>query len=153
MDHGGRTSSSDRRNHIDDCPGLFLRTEQAIVWRERCHKAQNGCISPHMAMHSSPSWYPARGAVFTNASAARHRLVTRRSYSQRMNHLQSDLVPELQIAPMYRVVLTLHGERTIVRVERELTEPDPDHPGQRRRAHPAMTDLEFFGAEIPPGGQ
>src|SRR5262249_17498078 len=106
---------------LDDGPGSFSENGAGIVWRERCHKAQNGCISPHMAIQSSLSWYPARGAVFTNASVSRHRLVTHRSYSQRMNQLQSDLVPEIQIAPMYRVVLMLHGERTIEqRLERRV---------------------------------
>ncbi len=41
------------------------------------------------------------------------------------------------------------GLRTIVRVERELREPDPDHPGHTRRMHPPVTDLTHFGEEVP----
>jgi len=45
--------------------------------------------------------------------------------------------------------ITFDGSRTIFRFSRELTEPDPTRPGQRRRAHPPLTDLTHFGVEIP----
>ena len=50
-----------------------------------------------------------------------------------------------------RPAVRITGTRTIVRIQREVTEEDPDHPGQRRRAHPPITDLTHFGAELPPG--
>jgi hypothetical protein len=45
--------------------------------------------------------------------------------------------------------LLAHGRRTVLRVERELREPDPNQPRRTRRVHPAMTDPAHFGAEIP----
>lgn len=45
--------------------------------------------------------------------------------------------------------LTGTGRRTILRVERELREPDPANPGRTRRMHPAITDLTHFGEEVP----
>ena len=41
------------------------------------------------------------------------------------------------------------GRRTILRIERELREPDPARPGRTRRAHPPVTDLTHFGEEVP----
>lgn len=41
------------------------------------------------------------------------------------------------------------GRRTILRVERELREPDPNNPGRTRRLRPAVTDLAHFGEELP----
>ena len=41
------------------------------------------------------------------------------------------------------------GRRTILRIQRELREPDPAQPGHRRRAHPPVTDLTHFGEEVP----
>lgn len=50
-----------------------------------------------------------------------------------------------------RRLWTIHGtaRRTILRVERELREPDPTQPGRTRRMHPAITDLTHFGEEVP----
>ena len=41
------------------------------------------------------------------------------------------------------------GLRTIVRIQRELTEPVPGSPTTRRRAHPPVTDMTRFGEEVP----
>ncbi len=41
------------------------------------------------------------------------------------------------------------GNRTIVRVERELREPDPANPGQTQRQHPQPIDLTHFGEARP----
>lgn len=46
-------------------------------------------------------------------------------------------------------VLVATGNRRIIRVERELLEPDPANPGQQRRAQPAVTDLNYFAEEVP----
>lgn len=50
-----------------------------------------------------------------------------------------------------RRLWTLAGtaNRTIIRVERELREPDPARAGRTRRMHPALTDLTHFGEEVP----
>jgi len=48
-----------------------------------------------------------------------------------------------------RLTMVAHGERIIVRVERELRGPDPDHPDQTRRLHPPVTNLTHFGEEVP----
>jgi hypothetical protein len=50
-----------------------------------------------------------------------------------------------------RLTLTAQGRRTVLRIQRDLTEPDPARPGQRRIAHPPVTDLRYFGVELPPG--
>jgi hypothetical protein len=42
-----------------------------------------------------------------------------------------------------------YGRHTIVRVQRELRGPDPDHPGVTRRLRPPVTDLTHFGEEVP----
>jgi hypothetical protein len=41
------------------------------------------------------------------------------------------------------------GSHTILRVERELREPDPARPGHTRRMHPDVTDQDHFGEEVP----
>lgn len=45
--------------------------------------------------------------------------------------------------------ITAIGHRTVIRVQRVLTEPDPNHPGQRRVAHPPLTDSRHYGVEQP----
>lgn len=46
--------------------------------------------------------------------------------------------------------ITAVGHRTVIRVQRILTEPDPTNPGQRRVAHPPLTDPRHYGVELPP---
>jgi hypothetical protein len=46
-------------------------------------------------------------------------------------------------------VLNGTGRRTILRVERQLREPDPAHAGRTRRMHPAVTDLTHHAEEVP----
>ena len=42
------------------------------------------------------------------------------------------------------------GRRTILRIQRELREPESGAAGTaRRRAHPPVTDLTHFGEEVP----
>ncbi len=48
-----------------------------------------------------------------------------------------------------RWTMSAVGRRTIVRVARELREPDPDHPGSSRRMHPEPTEAAHFGLEVP----
>ncbi|MBV9773309.1 MAG: hypothetical protein JO040_05135 [Gemmatimonadetes bacterium] len=73
----------------------------------------------------------------------------------RMGHAVSDYDWTFQVgdtpAANGRRLFTLQaeGSHTVLRVERELREPDPDHPGQTRRMHPAVTDLTHFGEEVP----
>ena len=45
--------------------------------------------------------------------------------------------------------LVATGRHTILRIQRELREPDPTRPGSTRRLYPAVTDLAHFGEEVP----
>lgn len=45
--------------------------------------------------------------------------------------------------------LVATGRHTILRIQRELREPDPARPGRTRRLYPAVTDLAHFGEEVP----
>jgi hypothetical protein len=48
-----------------------------------------------------------------------------------------------------RFSIAFKGNRQVFRFLRDLTEPDPDKPGKRRRAHPPVTDLTQFGVVKP----
>ncbi|MCC6166169.1 MAG: hypothetical protein IT329_02980, partial [Caldilineaceae bacterium] len=45
--------------------------------------------------------------------------------------------------------LVATGRHTILRIQRELREPDPARPGHTRRLYPAVTDRTHFGEEVP----
>jgi hypothetical protein len=45
--------------------------------------------------------------------------------------------------------LVATGRHTILRIQRELREPDPARPGHTRRLYPAVTDMTHFGEEVP----
>ena len=48
-----------------------------------------------------------------------------------------------------RWTLGADGRRTLLRVERELRQPDPNNPARTQRLRPPVTDLTHFGEEVP----
>jgi hypothetical protein len=42
------------------------------------------------------------------------------------------------------------GSRTLLRIQRELVEPDPDHPGRTRRVRPDIGSATQYGRVVPP---
>jgi hypothetical protein len=42
------------------------------------------------------------------------------------------------------------GHRTLLRVQRDLVEPDPNRPGRTRRVRPDISETSQFGREVPP---
>ena len=45
--------------------------------------------------------------------------------------------------------ITAYGGQTWVITSRPITEQDPDNPGQQRRVRPDVSDLQYFGEEVP----
>lgn len=48
-----------------------------------------------------------------------------------------------------RATLIIEGLGSVMCVQREMAEPDPDRPGTMRRVRPPVTDTSYYGAEVP----
>ncbi len=48
-----------------------------------------------------------------------------------------------------RATLIIQGLGSVMCVQREMAEPDPDRPGTMRQVRPLVTDTSYYGAEVP----
>jgi hypothetical protein len=48
-----------------------------------------------------------------------------------------------------RAALIIQGLGSVMCIQREMAEPDPERPGAMRRMQPAVSDTSYYGVEVP----